>query len=55
MIRLKILVIHGGYKRANDNFYGMLTWHLKEDKLKKDLQGYWAWALPAFKIADDYF
>ena len=39
----------------NDNFYGMLTWHLKEDELKKDLQGYWAWALPTFKIADDYF
>ena len=39
----------------NDNFYGILTWHLKEDELKKDLQGYWSWALSAFKIADDYF
>ena len=39
----------------NDNFYGMLTWHLKEDELKKDLQGYWAWALPTFKISDNYF
>ena len=39
----------------NDNFYGMLTWHLDENELKKDLQDYWKWALPCFKISDDYF
>ena len=39
----------------NDAFYGMLTWHLDENELKKDLQDYWKWALPSFKISDDYF
>ena len=39
----------------NENFYGMLTWHLDENELKKDLQDYWKWALPSFKISDDYF
>jgi hypothetical protein len=33
----------------------MLTWHLDENELKKDLQDYWKWALPCFKISDDYF
>jgi hypothetical protein len=39
----------------NDAFFGMLTWHMNEDELKEDLQNYWAWALPKFKISDDYF
>ena len=45
-------------KRVQD---GMLSYgggfieFWQEDELKKDLQGYWAWALPAFKISDDYF
>jgi len=39
----------------NDAFFGMLTWHTDEDELKKDLQDYWSWALPEFKISDDYF
>ena len=39
----------------NNDFYGMLTWHTDEEILKKDLQDYWLWALPEFKISDDYF
>tara|TARA_B110001452_G_scaffold260966_1_gene259125 strand:- start:148 stop:273 length:126 start_codon:yes stop_codon:yes gene_type:complete len=39
----------------NEDFYGMLTWYLDENELKKDLQDYWKWALPSFKISDDYF
>ena len=39
----------------NDKFYGILTWHLDENDLKNDLNGYWKWALPNFKISDDYF
>ena len=39
----------------NDAFFGMLTWHTNEDELKEDLQNHWAWALPDFKISDDYF
>ena len=38
----------------NDDFYGMLTWHLKENDLKKDLKEYWHWTSPAFKN-NDYF
>jgi hypothetical protein len=33
----------------------MLTWHTNEEKLKKNLQEYWKWALPSFKIEDSYF
>jgi hypothetical protein len=34
----------------NTEFFGMLTWHTDEKVLKTNLQGYWKWALPAFKI-----
>ena len=39
----------------NDGFYGILTWHTNKEVLDKDLQNYWKWALPSFKIPDDYF
>jgi hypothetical protein len=39
----------------NNDFFGMLTCHTNEEALKKDLKEYWDWALPAFKISDDYF
>ena len=39
----------------NNNFFGILTWHTDEEILKKDLQNYWLWALPEFKISDDQY
>ena len=38
----------------NNDFYGFLTWHTEEEKLKDDLRGWFKWALPRLKLPENY-